>query len=102
MSTFKVLTPTLAAAAGMVDSTAGYVNSAGTAVSPGQAGAFGSEPIGAAFSAMCERVQQVTDELEQTVGELSRNLMMASMGYLQTDQGILSLTMLHQFGGITP
>lgn len=102
MSSFTVLTPTLEKASVMIDRTTGHVSSAGAAVSPGQAAAFGSEPIGAAFGAMCGRVQQVTGEIEQTVGQLSTNVMMASIGYLQTDQGILSLAMLHEFGGIKP
>ena len=97
MSTFKVLTPTLAAAAVEIDATTAYVRSAGAAASPAQQGAFGSEEIGAAFAAMCGRVQQATEELEQTVGMLSSNVAAASMGYLVTDQGIVQMIAMPGF-----
>ncbi|HEY3728698.1 MAG TPA: hypothetical protein VGL51_16090 [Solirubrobacteraceae bacterium] len=99
MSTFSVKTPALAAAAVTIDATTGSIRSAQSAVSSasGQAGAFGGEPIGAAFDAMCGRAQAATGELEQTMQELSRNVAAASVGYLVTDQGIVPTDALPGF-----
>jgi hypothetical protein len=91
MSSFTVHTPALAAAALTIQATAGSVNEARTqaASAAGQAGGFGSEPIAGAFSAMCTRAQMATQELEDTMNSLSRNVAAASVGYLVTDQGIV-------------
>jgi hypothetical protein len=99
MSSFTVHTPALAVAAMTISTTAGAVNSAYSAAgsASGQAGAFGAEPIGGAFVAMCSRAQQVTDELEQTMRSLSRNVAAASVGYLVTDQGIVPINALPGF-----
>lgn len=97
-----MITPTLAAAAMLIDGTADHASSAGTAVSVGQEAAFGSEPIGVAFGAMCARAQLASTDLEQTVRELSSNVGMASIGYLQTDNGIISIAALQYFGGFKP
>jgi hypothetical protein len=97
VSTFTVLTPTLAAAAIEIELTSSYVSSAGSGVSAAQAGAFGGEPIGAAFLGMCNRAQQATAELEQTIEMLSRNVAAAALGYLVTDQGVVAMSMLPGF-----
>ena len=57
MSSFTVQTPALAAAAMTIGTAADGVSSARSAAASasGQAGAFGGEPIGGAFSAMCGR-----------------------------------------------
>jgi hypothetical protein len=102
MSSFSVITPTLAAAAMLIDAAANHANSAGAAVSLGQGAAFGSEPIGAAFGAMCGRAELASTDLEQTTRELGRNVGLASIGYLQTDNGILSITELQMYGGFRP
>jgi hypothetical protein len=97
MSTFKVLTPALAAAAIEIELTASYASSAGSAATPGQLGAFGNESIGVAFAGMCVRAQQATTELEQTARMLSQNVAAAAMGYLVTDQGVVKMTELPGF-----
>jgi hypothetical protein len=53
----------------------------------GREGAFGGEPIGAVFADMCERARAASGELEQTAEALSRNVAMASVGYLNTGCG---------------
>jgi hypothetical protein len=102
MSSFKVLTPALAAAAIEIELSGRFVTSAGAAVTPGQQGAFGSEPIGAAFADMSTRAQEATTELEHTVQMLSRNVAAAAIGYLVTDQGIAAISELHRYGGFKP
>jgi hypothetical protein len=97
MSSFAVLTPTLAAAAVAIEATGAYVGSAGAAASSGQQGAFGAEPIGDAFAGMCVRAQQATAELQQTIGMLSRNVAAAAAGYLVTDRGIVAMSELRGF-----
>jgi hypothetical protein len=94
MSSFQVMTPTLAAAAAEIYATADHVGSAGSAIPTAQQGAFGSEAIGAAFGDMCVRAHEATAELEQTLGMLSRNVAAASVGYLVTDQGIVAIARL--------
>ena len=99
MSSFTVHTPALAAAAMTISTTAASVSSARSAAASasGQAGAFGGEPIGGAFSAMCSRAQQATGELEQTMRSLSGNVAAAAVGYLVTDQGIVPTSALPGF-----
>jgi len=93
MSYFKVVTPTLAAAALMIDGNAESVRSAGSSASSaaGQEGAFAGEQIAGAFAAMCVRAQQATEELEGTMQDLSRNVAAAAVGYLVTDRGIVPI-----------
>jgi hypothetical protein len=71
---FKVQTPALAAAAPVINSAAGHAGSAQRAATAaaGQEGAFGGEPIGAVFAAMCGRAHGATSELEQTGPTLAR------------------------------
>jgi hypothetical protein len=99
MSTFRVQTPALAAAAVMIGGTgsaAGTANRA-AASAAGQAGAFGGEPITSAFLGMCSRAQQATAELETTVGALSQNVAAAAVGYLVTDRGVVPIKHLMGF-----
>src|SRR5579875_3128120 len=86
-----VHTPALAAAALTIDLSAGSVSSANSAAASAaaQSGAFGGEPIGAAYDAMCSRAQAATSELESTIRSLSRNVAAAAVGYLVTDRGVV-------------
>jgi uncharacterized protein YukE len=91
MTSFTVKTPVLAAAAITIETTAATVGNARSAASSaaGAAGAFGGESIGGAFTSMCSRAQQATEELETVMHSLSRNVASAAVGYLVTDQGIV-------------
>lgn len=57
----------------------------------GQAGAFGGEPIGGAYEAMCSRAQAAMGELESTIQSLGRNTAAAAVGYLVTDHGVVPI-----------
>jgi hypothetical protein len=96
---FKVQTPVLAAAASVINAAAKHAGSAETAASSaaGQEGAFGGEPIGAAFGEMCGRATTATQELETTAPTLARNVAAASLGYLNTDRGIVAMYRLPGF-----
>lgn len=94
MSSFTVHTPVLAAAALIIEAgarSAGDARSA-AASAAGQAGAFGGEPIGGAYGAMCARAQAAVQELETTMHALSANVAAAAVGYLVTDQGVIPIT----------
>src|SRR5947209_3060379 len=73
MSSFTVHTPALAAAALTISANAGSVSDATTAAlsASAAAGAFGGEPIGAAFLDMCSRAQTATQALQTTMESLS-------------------------------
>lgn len=90
MSSFTVSTPALAAALAISGNAAnvGDTNSAAQSAS-GAAGAFGGEPIGAAFIHTCSRAQDATAALQTTMKSLSKNVAAASVGYLVTDQRIV-------------
>lgn len=84
-------TPALAAGAIQIDVSAATVGSARSAAASasGQAGAFGGEPIEAAYIAMCSRAQTAMEEIETTIHQLSGNVAAAAVGYIVTDQGIV-------------
>ena len=99
MTEFKVQTPELANAAPVINSAS---RAAGTAQRVAAAAAnnevaFGGEPIGAVFGAMCGRAKDATSELEQTTQDLARNVAMAALGYLHTDRGIVATYKLPGF-----
>jgi uncharacterized protein YukE len=91
MSSFTVNTPELAAAAVQINGSAATVGSARSAAASasGQAGAFGGEPIEAAFIGMCNRALSAMQEIETTIHQLSGNVAAAAVGYIVTDQGIV-------------
>ena len=99
MSSFTVHTPALAAAALTISTNAGSVSDATTAAQSASAaaGAFGGEPIGAAFLDMCSRAQTATQALQTTMESLSHNVAAASVGYLVTDQGVVPTKALPGF-----
>ena len=99
MSSFTVNTPALAAAALTISATAASVGDAHSAAqsASGAAGAFGGEPIGAAFIDMCSRAQQATQALQTTIESLSKNTAAAATGYLVTDQGVVPTKALPGF-----
>lgn len=104
MSSFTVHTPTLAVAAVTISTTAASVTAAQSAAASaaGQEGAFGGEPIGSAFASMCTRAQTAMSDLEQTLHSLSGNVAAAAVGYLVTDQGVVPISALHEYGGFKP
>lgn len=91
LSSFCVQTPALAAAALQVGASAATVGSARSAAASasGQAGAFGGEPIEAAYLAMCSRAQTAMGEIEATIHQLAGNVAAAAVGYLVTDRGVV-------------
>jgi len=91
LSTFSVQTPALAAAALRIHASADTVGSALSAAvsASGQAGAFGGEPIEAAYIAMCARAQTAMQEIEATIHDLAGNVAAAAVGYIVTDQGVV-------------
>jgi hypothetical protein len=97
VSSFTVVTPSLAAAAAQIDACAALAAAAGAALLAGQGAAFGSEPIAGAFAGMCARARSATAELDQTVAMLSRNVAAAAVGYLVTDRGIVAESALPGF-----
>ena len=97
MSRIEVIPLALTVAAGEIDRAATLASVAGDALTGSQVGAFGSEPIAAAFAGMQGRAQQATQELAQTVGMLSRNVAAAAQGYLVTDHGIVAEAALPGF-----
>jgi len=46
---------------------------------------------------MCVEAERAVGELGQTVDELSRNVAMAALGYLTTDQGVIPISALPGF-----
>jgi len=99
MSSFTVSTPALAAAALTISANAGSVNDANSAArsASAAAGAFGGEPIGAAFLDMCSRAEGATQALQTTMESLARNTAAAATGYLVTDQGVVPTKALPGF-----
>lgn len=99
MSSFTVHTPALAAAAIVINASSHSVGDARSAAASaaGQAGAFGGEPIGGAYEAMCARAQTAMQELESTIQSLGRNTAAAAVGYLVTDHGVVPISGLPGF-----
>jgi uncharacterized protein YukE len=99
MSQFSVNPEVLNAAATTIATTTSGVTTARSAAqsASGQAGAFGGEPIGAAFLAMCSRAQAATTELETTMQSLARNVEAAALGYVVTDRGVVPAKALEAF-----
>lgn len=96
---FTVETQILATAAHMIagaSQLAGSAQSAAASVA-GSEGAFGNEPIAAAFFEMCGRAQTATGEIENTLQTLSRNVAAAALGYLVTDRGVVAMYQLPGF-----
>ena len=100
----EVKTPVLAAAAGVIGSLKGTAGDASAAAAAAQDGAasFGGEPVGADFSDACAMGIRAVDELERTIGELSQNVAMAALGYLNTDEGVVPISALTKLGGFKP
>ena len=99
MSGFTVDTQALANAAQMIAGAgqlAGSAQSAAAGVA-GQEGAFGNEPIAAAFADMCGRAQTATGEIQSTVETLSHNVAAAALGYVVTDRGVVAMYRLPGF-----
>jgi len=95
----RVQTPELALASSVIGGLGASVGSAQGQVgsASGEGGAFGGEPVGDAFISMCVEAERAVGELGQTVGELSRNVAMAALGYLTTDQGVIPISALPGF-----
>lgn len=100
MPQIKVQTPELALAASAIGSTSADVQSAQSSIGSAQAeaGAFGGEPIGAAFLNMCSQASRATAEYGQVVSELSQNVAMAALGYVNTDEGVIPVSSLGEAG----
>ena len=96
---FTVETQTLAAAAQMIAGAGRLAGSAQAAAASvaGSEGAFGNEPIAAAFLEMCGRAQEATGEIEGTLQTLSHNVAAAALGYLVTDRGVVAMYRLPGF-----
>ncbi len=92
----KVQTPELALAAAGIGRLSKEIGSAKSAITSaqGQSGAFGGEPIGATFLTMCSQASRAAEEYGQTIADLSRNVAMASLGYVTTDEGVIPVSVL--------
>lgn len=97
---FQVQTPELALAAAGIGRVAAEVQAAGRAVrsAESEAGAFGGEPIGSAFLSMCGAASRAAGEYGQATDALARNVAMASLGYVTTDEGIIPTKLLGSAG----
>ena len=104
MSRIQVQTPLLAAAAGVIGSLADRAGDAhdDAAAAEASAPAFGGEPAGAAFEHACLDGMRAATELQSTIEQLSQNVAMAALGYLNTDQGVIPITALEKLGGFKP
>jgi hypothetical protein len=100
----QVQTPELALAASVIGSLGATAQQARqeVAAAQGEAAGFGGEPIGAAFLSMCSRATQAVAQIQQATDGLAQNVAMASVGYLNTDQGVVPISALKTFGGFTP
>jgi hypothetical protein len=100
----QVQTPVLAAAAGVIGSLADRAGAAhdDAASAEASATAFGGEPAGAAFSHACLDGMRAAAEIQSTVQELSTNVGMAALGYLNTDLGVIPIDALQKMGGFKP
>jgi hypothetical protein len=100
MGKIQVETPELAFAAAAIGQLSGDIEGAASAVSSAQgaAGAFGDEPIAGAFSAMCGQASEAITEYGETITALARNVGMASLGYVSTDEGVIPVKYLGEKG----
>jgi hypothetical protein len=100
MGKIQVETPELAAASALIGQLSSEIQDAQSAVSSaeGAAGAFGGEPIGAAFEAMCGQASRALSAYDGTIKALSRNVGMASLGYVSTDEGVIPVSKLGKEG----
>lgn len=105
MGRIQVQTPELALASNVIGNLGASVQDAQSAVSSASSeggGAFGGEAVGETFLSMCAEAERAVGELGQTVDELSRNVAMAAVGYLNTDLGVIPIDRLTLFGGYKP
>lgn len=100
MGQIEVQTPELAVAAIAIGRLSNEIEAARSAMSSaqGESGAFGGEPIGAAFDTMCSAANSATAEYEQTISQLSVNVARASAGYVTTDEGVIPVSVLGREG----
>src|SRR4051795_8770030 len=100
MGQIQVQTPELAVAAAGIGRLSSELDQARSAISSaeGEAGAFGDEPIGATFLRMCSQASRATAEYDQTISALARNVAMASLGYVTTDEGVIPARPLGELG----
>jgi hypothetical protein len=104
MPRIQVQTPLLAAAAGVIGSLADRAGGAhaDAAAAEASAAAFGGEPSGAAFEHACLDGMRAVAELQSTIQQLSQNVGMAALGYLNTDVGVIPISALEKLGGFKP
>lgn len=100
MSEIKVRTPELAVAASGIGRLVDDVGEAQGAIGSarGQAGSFGGGDIESAFLDMCAQAERAAGEYSRTVSELARNVAMASLGYVTTDEGVIPVSTLGEAG----
>jgi uncharacterized protein YukE len=95
VGTIKADIAALQAASGMIavaGATAIEAQSEANAAAGGS-GAFGGEPAGAAFEAMCTRAAGAMGEIATTLDQLSTNTAAAAQGYHLTDVGAVPSSM---------
>jgi acyl-CoA synthetase (NDP forming) len=92
MTSFAVVPAELTSASSLIGSAASVLNGAESAAesAEGMAGAFGGEPIEAAFSAAGRRAAMTINALASTVNTLANCVQAAGEGYLITDHGIIA------------
>lgn len=92
MTSFQVVPAELSSASSLIGSAGDVVTGAESAAASaqGMAGAFGGEPIEAAFTAACGRAVVAINALATTIGTLANCVQAAGEGYLITDHGIIA------------
>lgn len=92
MNKIMVETVALEAAAGVIATAAGEAQEGRNVIARAAgagSGAFGGEPIGAAFSAMAERALTAASAIVDTTNQLASNTGAAVYGYIVTDKGAI-------------
>jgi hypothetical protein len=92
MTSFQVVPAELSGASTLIRSAGDVLSAAESAAVSAQAmgGAFGGEPIEAAFDAACGRAVAALGALVTTIGTLANCVQAAGEGYLITDHGIIA------------
>lgn len=102
MGQIKVVAPELALGAQAIGRQSSEIAAAKSEIgsAESEAGAFGDEPIAAAFTAMCSNASDSLDQYGDVLTQLSQNVAMAALGYVNTDEGVIPVSTLSDpYGG---
>jgi phage-related minor tail protein len=102
MAQINVVAPELALGAQAIGRQSSEIAAAKSAIgtAEGEAGAFGGEPIAAAFTTMCSNASDSLEQYGDVLTQLSQNVALAALGYVNTDEGVIPVTTLSDpYGG---